>query len=131
MASVYNLFVTDKISKSANLSDKRMAKEQVRKLITKILREGGAIRFTDYAEKRMLERGITSVTVVNVLERGLVSDGEEYVFENSTQWRYRVETTRYRVVTAFDVENEILIINAIDFRPYLSGNAIPAKKGNK
>lgn len=35
---------------------KRMAKEQVRKLLTRILSGGAAVQFTEYCEKRMLER---------------------------------------------------------------------------
>jgi mRNA-degrading endonuclease RelE of RelBE toxin-antitoxin system len=70
----------------------------------------------------MLERGITALTVVNVLERGLVKDAEEYTHGQITQWRYRVETNRYRVVVTFEVENEAVVINAIDFAPHLGAS---------
>ena len=103
------------------LSNKRLAKEQVRKLLTRILHGGGNLRFTDYCEKRMLERGITAPTVVNILDRGIVKDAEEYVHGEYIQWRYRVETNRYRVVVTFEVENEVVVINTIDFTPHLSG----------
>ena len=102
---------------------KRLAKEQVRKLLTRILHSGGNLRFTEYCEKRMLERGITAPTVVNILDRGIVKDAEEYAHGEYIQWRYRVETNRYRVVVTFEVENEVVVINAIDFSPHLSGGA--------
>src|SRR3989344_3214202 len=95
-----------------------MAKGEVRKLLTHIL-NGGDIQFTEYAEKRMLERGITAQTVLNVLSRGVVKEGEEHFFEGDFQWRYRVETKRYRVVVSFEIENEVIVINAIDFTPHL------------
>ena len=101
------------------MTDKRLAKEQVRKRIAQILNQGGEIQVTEYCERRMLERGITTSTVINVLERGKVFDGEEYIHDGFLQWRYRVETVRYRVVITFMVENEIIIINAIDFTPHL------------
>ena len=99
------------------LSKTRLAKEQVRKILSRILRDGGDIQFTDYCEKRMLERNITAPTIINVLERGIVFDGEEYHHADDVQWRYRVETKRYRVVVSFEVENEVIVINAIDFQP--------------
>ncbi len=102
-----------------NLSGKRLAKEQVRKLIAHILRNGGNLRFTAYCEKRMLERGITAPTVVNVLDRGVVKDAEEYTQGGYTQWRYRIETSRYRVVITFEVSDEVIVINAIDFKSHL------------
>lgn len=101
------------------LSGKRLAKEQVRKLLTNILHHGGDLRFTEYCEKRMLERDISVTTVINVLERGIVMDAEEYTHGEYIQWRYRVETQRYRVVVTFEIENEAIVINAIDFAPHL------------
>ena len=110
----------DNLSDKANLAEKRLSKEQVRKLLTHILKSSGDISFTDYAEKRMLERGITVQTVVNVLERGKVYDGEEYHYGSYRQWRYRVETTRYRIVVTFQIKDEVLVINAIDFKGHLA-----------
>ena len=98
------------------MSMKRMPKEQVRKLLTRILSSGGAVQFTGYCEQRMLERSITAPTVINVLERGTVRDAEEYTHEGFVQWRYRVETTRYRMVVTFEEKDEIIVINAIDFK---------------
>ena len=92
----------------------RLEKGQVRKLLSEVLKSGH-IRMTDYCERRMLERGISSVMLINVLERGRVKDGEEYTFHGLSQWRYRVETQRYRAIIAFEIENEVLVINAIDF----------------
>ena len=102
-----------------NLSGKRLAKEQVRKLLTRILHHGGDLRFTEYCEKRMLERGISAATVVNILDRGTVKDAEEYSHGGYSQWRYRVETNRYRVVVTFEVESSAIVINAMDFAPHL------------
>ncbi len=112
----------------ANLSGKRLAKEQVRKLLTRILQNGGDLRFTDYCEKRTLERGITTQTIINVLDRGIVRDAEEYLHAGDVQWRYRVETKRYRVVVTFEIENEAIVVNAIDFTPHLAGGI--KKKGD-
>jgi mRNA-degrading endonuclease RelE of RelBE toxin-antitoxin system len=113
-----------------NLSDKRLAKEQVRKMLTRMLHHGGDLRFTEYCEKRMLERGISALTVVNILDRGTVKDAEEYTHGGYSQWRYRVETSRYRVIVSFEIENEIIVINAIDFASYLSDTSrITKKKG--
>lgn len=128
--------MSDNLSDKANLANKRLAKEQVKKLLTGILRNGGDILFTAYAEKRMLERGITTPTVINVLERGKVFDGEEYFHEGFRQWRYRIETTRYRVVITFQIKNEVIVINAIDFTPHLIENVVSAdnkakKKGDR
>jgi hypothetical protein len=110
----------DNLTKNDNFA-KRMSKEQVKKLILHILNAGGDIRFTDYCEKRMLERGITAPTIINVLSRGIVQDGEEYLFSGDSQWRYRVETVRYRAVVAFEMADEVIVINAIDFAPHLTG----------
>lgn len=116
---VYNLSVKDKLSKSNKISEKRLGKGEVRKLLSQILNKGGDIEFTFYAEKRMQERGITAPTVINVLQRGKVFDGEEYTHEGFVQWRYRVETTRYRIVVTFQVETQVIVINAIDFKSHL------------
>lgn len=103
-----------------DLAIKRMGKEQVRKLLSRILSTGGAVIFTEYCEKRMSERGITVPTAVNVLERGIVHDGEEYTHEGFDQWRYRVETARYRVVVTFEVKEFVIVVNAIDLKPELA-----------
>jgi hypothetical protein len=55
-----------------------------------------------------------------VLERGKVSDGEEYHHGSFRQWRYRVETNRYRIVVTSQVEDEVIVINTIDFKGHLS-----------
>lgn len=123
--------MTDNLSNKGNLADKRLGKEQVRKLLSSLLNSGGDVQFTEYAEKRMLERGISAQTVMNVLERGKVCDGEKYVHEEADQWRYRVETIRYRVVVTFQVKNEVIVINAIDFKPHLASNVVSLKKGDK
>ena len=106
----------------------------MKKRLSRILKSGGDIQFTGYAEKRMLERGITALTVINVLERGKVFDGEEYTHAGGIQWRYRVETIRYRVVVTFQVENEAIVINAIDVTPRLTDHIAPirgtVKKGD-
>lgn len=121
----------DNLSDKEKLSDKRMVKEQVKKLLARILSSGGEVRFTAYCEKRMLERGITSPTLINVLQRGMVKDGEEYIYEGDIQWRYRVETKRYRAVVTFEVETEVIVVNAIDFTPHLTENITEIKKGGK
>jgi len=118
----------DNLSGKDKLSDKRMTKEQVKKLLARILSSGGEVRFTEYCEKRMLERGITSPTIINVLQRGIVQNGEEYLFGGDLQWRYRVETKRYRAVVTFEVETEIIVVNAIDFTPHFTGNIATIKK---
>ncbi|HLD99945.1 MAG TPA: DUF4258 domain-containing protein [Bdellovibrionota bacterium] len=108
---------------------KRLGREQVRKLIAKILQSGGDVRFTDYCERRMSERGITAVTIINVLERGIVREAEEHDFEGAAQWRYRVETDRYRAVVTFEIETEVIVINAIDFKIHLTARDTASKKG--
>ena len=50
------------------MAGKRLAKEQVRKLLTRIINDGCDLRFTDYCEKRMLEQGITSGTEINAID---------------------------------------------------------------
>lgn len=128
--SLYNSSLMDNLSDKDNLADKRLSKEQVRKLLTRILKGSGDIQFTSYAERRMLERGITAQTVVNVLERGKVRDGEAYHHQDYRQWRYRVETDRYRVVVTFQVSDEIIVINAIDFKVHLISSVTRLKKGD-
>lgn len=96
--------------------EKRRAKEQARKTLTMLLSRGGELRFTSYCEMRMKERGITTPTVINVLQRGVVCDPEEYTFSGGIHWRYRVETHHYRVVVTFESENEVVVINAIDLK---------------
>jgi hypothetical protein len=64
----------DNLSDMAKLADNRMGAVEVRKLLSKILNSGGDIQFTEYCEKRMLERRISSATVVNILTRGRVRD---------------------------------------------------------
>ncbi len=121
----------DNLSDKNNLATKKMAKGEVRKLLTRIL-NGGDIQFTEYAEKRMLERNITASTVLNVLARGVVQEGEEHFFKDDFQWRYRVETQRYRIVVSFEIETEVIVINAIDFTPHLvDDKVIKMKKGEK
>lgn len=68
----------DNLTGRVILTDKRLSKSQVRNLLNNILRNGGDVEFTEYCQKRMLERGITAPTVINVFERGIVQDGEEY-----------------------------------------------------
>lgn len=110
---------------------KRMAREQVRKLLSKILQSGGDILFTDYCERRMLERGITAVTIINTLDRGMVRDAEEYTHEGAVQWRYRVETDRYRAVVTFEIETQVIVVNAIDFKIHLASPNNRSVKGGK
>jgi hypothetical protein len=76
----------DNLSDKDKLSDKRMAKEQVKKLLARILSNGGEIRFTEYCEKRMLERGITTPTIINVLRRGIVLDYDKKMHQVRTSW---------------------------------------------
>lgn len=92
-----------------------MAIGQVKRLLAEVVR-GGDVTFTAHCQIRMKERSITAVTVMNVLERGRVREGTEHFAHGMLEWRYAVETERYRVVIAFDALTSVVVITAIDFR---------------
>ncbi len=92
-----------------------MAIGQVRKLLSEIVKAGD-VTFTNHCQQRMRERSITAMTVMNVLERGQVKEGTEHYANQVMQWRYAVETSRYRVVVAFDAEKSVIVVTAIDLK---------------
>jgi hypothetical protein len=94
---------------------RRMTIGQVRKLLSEIV-GGGDVTFTAHCQQRMRERSITAMTVMNVLERGRVREGTEHYSNGVMQWRYAVETVRYRVVATFDAVKSVVVITAIDLK---------------
>jgi hypothetical protein len=88
-----------------------MSKEEVSKLISKLLSSDANVIFTVHAEEQMLARNMSIDDVVNVLTATTrtVMNGEE---KNGT-WAYAVRTEKFSVVIGFSSDgDEIKIVTA-------------------
>jgi hypothetical protein len=79
-----------------------------KKLIRALLRVG-RFRFSGHAEDEMQKDELSRRDVENVLRGGVVREPE---WENGS-WRYHVETSKIRVVIAFQDENTLVVVTAM------------------
>lgn len=88
----------------------RMSKTEARKKIAAIM-NGASPRvvFTRHAEEEMLNDYLSSADVVNVLKSPNSRITDEPEFKNGT-FRYRLKTTVYCVVVAFQYDAKGLIV---------------------
>lgn len=76
---------------------------EAKKQIKLILEEGEVVFRDPYFSKRMGERSISYMDVMNPLRAGIVEEAE---WENG-EWRHRVRTPRFTVIVTF-VEDLLL-----------------------
>lgn len=90
-----------------NYKTTKLNKEETRKLIAKVAREGRVL-FTLHATQRLGERGLTVNDVMNVLlsESMRVSDGEP----NASGYTYRCSTRRMAVAVGFTVRGDGVVV---------------------
>jgi hypothetical protein len=86
---------------------KKLSKEEVRKLVSKLAAEGRVV-LSVHAQERLLQRDIIFNDVMNVLLSSSmkISEGE---LEN-TSYRYRCQTTRFIVVVGFTVRGDGVVV---------------------
>lgn len=80
------------------------AKKRVRAIL-----EQGRFRFSRHADDEMEKDALSLRDVENVLRGGVVREPE---WENGS-WRYHVETSKIRVVIAFQDENTLVVVTAM------------------
>jgi len=88
--------------------DNKLARDQVRKLIGPILREG-RFSISKHAREQMAKRNLIDNDVINVLRCGNIHDEGEL---EKGSWRYRVETGRMIVVVAFRSTEALVVVSA-------------------
>jgi uncharacterized protein DUF4258 len=79
-----------------------------KKLVRAILKVG-RFRFSKHAEDEMQKDELSRRDVENVLRGGVVREPE---WENGS-WRYHVETSKIRVVIAFQDESTLVVVTAM------------------
>ena len=92
-----------------DFSTQQLNRQEARKLLAKIVGSGGQIIFKAHALKRIPERNLTTVDVINVLkstDAKIISDGE---LVDGT-FRYRLETSKILVVVAFGSMGDYVIV---------------------
>ena len=91
------------------MSYKRLNKEQARKLLAKIMSDGGHISFTKHARDELKNDQLTTVDAVNVLASTDSRISDEPEFKNDI-WRYRVKTNKICVVISFYEDHQGILI---------------------
>lgn len=81
---------------------------EAKQIASKILNEGGAIRFTTHARDEMAKDGMDEQDAINVIVRGVV---ESIDFERGS-WRYRFHVPAFRVVVGFRSETHLVVVTA-------------------
>ena len=80
---------------------------EARRLLSKIMRDGGQIIITGHARHEMLADQIEEIRLFEVLRYGQIYEAAEYERE---AWRYRVHRADLCVVVEFDEETAAVVI---------------------
>ena len=83
---------------------------EAKALVRKIL-DTGDVRWPEHALEEMEKDAMTSKDVENTLRGGWVRGPE---WENG-EYRYHLETQKFRVVVAFESETELVVVTAMRF----------------
>lgn len=89
------------------LLDEPLELVAARSLVRQIL-TSGAVHFSRHADARLDERAMSRDDCLNVLRAGEVTQA---ILESGT-WRYRVETPRMVVMSAFRDEETLVVVTA-------------------
>jgi hypothetical protein len=82
--------------------------EAAKRLIVRIVRTDGQVRFSNHALAEMEKDSLTTADAANVLRGGIV----EFCEEIHRTWRYRVKTSRMVFVVAFRSEQALTVVTA-------------------
>ncbi len=86
---------------------------EAKKLVLRILERGG-VEFSDpHAFERMRKHRMGPLDIENVLKGGVVDEPE---WENG-ELRYRVRTSRFEVIIAFENDECLTVVTAWRLRP--------------
>lgn len=86
---------------------RKLTAEECRNWVRELVAEGGRVTFRPHAFQRMEERDISNAQVMQVLQRGEVTEGPEYstTYQN---WKFRMEANtageHVSVVAAIEIQ---------------------------
>lgn len=94
-----------------NFRTDRLAKEEARKLISKVILDGGIdyVVFTTHSLKQMPRRKLITLDVLNVLKSADSKIFEEGELESGS-YRYRLQTRTILVVVSFTPKGDKVIV---------------------